>query len=84
MKNRRKKFAIDLTVTLVVEELSSELSADPTVLLKEFVASKTGALLYDDSSKLWWRGSSDIAEMYKKRSILRIVIDRPHHFVYNE
>ena len=62
----QKKFAVDAMVTLVVEELADDLNIPPTIMLKDFVASKTGALLYDESSKLWWNGSSYIADMYKK------------------
>lgn len=66
----QKKFAVDAVVTLVVEELVNDLKLDPTIILKDFVASKTGALLYDESSKLWWNGSSYIADMYKKEICL--------------
>ncbi|MCM1180808.1 MAG: hypothetical protein NC347_11160 [Clostridium sp.] len=62
----QRKFAVDAMVTLVVEELADELKLDPTTTLKEFVASKTGALLYDESSKLWWNGPSYIVNMYKE------------------
>ena len=62
----QKKFAVDAMVTLVVEELANDLKLNPTTVLRNFVASKTGALLYDESSKLWWNGPSYIADMYKK------------------
>ncbi len=62
----QKKFAVDAMVTLVVEELVNDLKLDPSTVLKDFVASKTGALLYDESSKLWWNGPAYIADMYKK------------------
>ncbi len=62
----QKKFAVDVMVTLVVEELVNDLDRDPTTTLKGFVASNTGTLLYDESSKLWWNGPSYIADMYKK------------------
>lgn len=62
----QKKFAIDAMVTLVVEELEEESGCAPDVVLKEFVSSKTGALLYDESSKLWWNGPAYVAEMYRK------------------
>lgn len=62
----QKKFAVDAAVTLAVEELVHDLNADPTTMLRDFVASRTGCLLYDESSKLWWRGPSYIANMYKK------------------
>lgn len=64
--DEQKKFAVDVTVTLVVEELVKDLKLEPSVALKDFVSSKTGALLYDESSKLWWNGPAYIADMYKK------------------
>jgi hypothetical protein len=67
----QKKFALDATVTLVVEELVNDLNLDSTTVLKEFVASKTGALLYDESSKLWWNGPSYIAALYKDEIKMR-------------
>lgn len=62
----QKKYAIDLMITMVVEELSEELQVDSKEMLSRFIASSTGELLYDEESKLWWSGPSDIAEMYKK------------------
>ncbi len=62
----QKKFAIDAMVALVVEELARDLKIDRATALKEFVASRTGALLYDEESKLWWNGPSYIAELYKE------------------
>lgn len=60
-----KKNAIDLMIMIVVDELAEDLQLDITQLLPQFVASKTGKLLYDETSKLWWSGPSDIAQMYK-------------------
>ena len=60
-----KKNAIDLMVTMVVDELAEEMHINPTELLPKFVVSRTGKLLYDETSKLWWSGPADIAEMYK-------------------
>lgn len=48
----QKKFAIDAMVALVIEEQANALKIGPTTILKDFVASKAGALLYDESSKL--------------------------------
>ena len=62
----QKKFAVDAMVTLVVEELVNDLKLNPTTVLRDFIASRTGALLYDESSKLWWNGPSYIADMYKR------------------
>ena len=61
----QKKFAVDATVALVVEELSRDSGLPPAAILKDFVISKTGVLLYDESSKLWWNGPSYIADMYR-------------------
>lgn len=64
--DEQKKFAVDAMVTLVVEELAYDLNLESTEILKDFVASKTGTLLYDESSKLWGIGPSYVAEMYKE------------------
>lgn len=61
-----KKNAIDLIITMVVDELSEDMQVPASELLPLFIVSKTGKLLYDESSKLWWSGPSDIAQMFKK------------------
>ena len=61
-----KNNTIDLGVTMVVDELAEDMQQNPTELLPKFLASKTGKLLYEESSKLWWNGPSDIAEMFKQ------------------
>lgn len=65
ISEERKKNAIDLMVMMVVDELSEDMHRKPSELLPEFVCSQTGRLLYDEESRLWWSGSSDIVEMYK-------------------
>ena len=50
---------------MVVEELSEDLGKPTGDILTEFVESKTGKLLYNEDSKLWWNGPSYIAELYK-------------------
>lgn len=62
----QKKYTIDLTITLVVEEIEDKLDMDLAKALHDLVPSETGKLLYDESSKLWWYGPSYIAEMYLK------------------
>lgn len=61
-----KKNAVDLLVMMVVDELCDELHKKPAELLPEFVTSRTGRLLYDEESRLWWSGPSDIAQMFKE------------------
>lgn len=58
--------AIDMLVTLIVEELSEDLQLEPDEAFSRFVLSKTGKLLYDEDSRLWWNGPSYIADMYKE------------------
>lgn len=70
-----KNNAVDMLVTLIVEELSEDLQIGPDEAFSRFVLSETGELLYDEESKLWWNGPSYIADMYKnecKRKCLEI------------
>lgn len=60
-----KNNAIDMLITLIVDELTTDLQMEPDEAFSKFVSSKTGELLYDEESKLWWSGPSDIAEMFK-------------------
>lgn len=66
ISEEKKKNAIDLLVTMVVEELSEDMGRKPGELLPQFLLSRTGRLLYEESSKLWWSGPSDIAEMFRQ------------------
>lgn len=59
------KNTIDLLVMMVVDELAENLQIKPAELLPKFIVSQTGKLLYDEESKLWWSGPSDIAEMFQ-------------------
>ena len=65
MSRDRLNTTIDLMIAVVVEELSRAMNADRDKTLVDFITSDTGRLLYDESSKLWWRGPSDIASMYE-------------------
>lgn len=65
-EKQRENNAIDLLVTLIVGELSEDLKMNPDEVFSKFVSSRTGALLYDEESKLWWNGPSYIADMYKE------------------
>jgi hypothetical protein len=65
----QKNYAIDAIVTLAVDEIALETGEDSSLILPEFIASKTAAALYDESSKLWWNGPAYIAEMYLKEKL---------------
>lgn len=66
LTEEQKAFAIDMMTTLVVEALVEELEMDSNRVLSDFILSKTGRLLYDESSKLWWNGPAYIVQMYKE------------------
>ncbi len=57
--------AIDMLVPLIVEELVEDLNIEPDEAFFKFVSSKTGELLYDKDSNLWWNGPSYIVELYE-------------------
>lgn len=60
-----KNNAIDMLITLIVEELSDDLKIEPDEMFSRFISSKTGLMLYDENTRLWWDGPSYIADMYK-------------------
>ena len=53
-----------LLKTMTVEEISEDTGRDLKDVLCDFLSSKTGKALYDDSTKLWCNGPSYIAELY--------------------
>ena len=57
-------YTIDLLIVMVVEEIAEETGRDRKDILIDFLSSKTGKFLYDETTKLWWSGPSYIAEMY--------------------
>ena len=64
ISKERLNYTIDLFITMAVEEISVFTGKDSKEVLADFLASKTGKALYDDTTKLWWTGPSYIAEMY--------------------
>ena len=65
MTNEKKLFAMDLATLMTVEQLANETKKSQEEILLSFMKSNTAKMLYDDSTKLWWDGSSAIAEEYK-------------------
>ena len=57
-------YTIDLLITMTVEEIAEDTGNDLKDVLCDFLSSKTGKALYDDSTKLWCNGPSYIAELY--------------------
>ena len=64
LSKERMDYTIDLLIAMVVEELAEETGRDRKDILIDFLSSKTGKFLYDETTKLWWSGPSYIAEMY--------------------
>ena len=64
LSKERMDYTIDLLIAMVVEELAEETGRDRKDVLIDFLSSKTGKFLYDETTKLWWSGPSYIAEMY--------------------
>ncbi len=58
--------AMDLMAMMVVEEVESRFDESENQLLVSFMNSIQGRMLYDDSTKLWWCGPSEIAANYEK------------------
>ena len=64
ISKERLHYTIDLLITMAVEEISVFTGKDSKEVLADFLASKTGKALYDETTKLWWTGPSYLAEMY--------------------
>ena len=64
LSKERMDYTIDLLIAMVVEELAEEIGRDRKDVLIDFLSSKTGKFLYDETTKLWRSGPSYIAEMY--------------------
>ena len=56
--------AIDMNISMAVDDLSEILHKPVEVILPQFLQSRTCAILYDQESKLWWDGPSAIVELY--------------------
>lgn len=64
LSKERMDYTIDLLIAMVVEEIAEETGKDRKDILIDFLSSKTGKFLYDETTKLWWSGPSYIAELY--------------------
>ena len=71
ISKERLHYTIDLLITMAVEEISVFTGKDSKEVLADFLASKTGKALYDDTTKLWWAGPSYLAEMYLEEIALK-------------
>lgn len=60
-----KEIAMDLVAKMAVEQIAKEQNKDVEEVLISFMESKTGQMVYDNSTKLWWDGPVAVAEEYK-------------------
>ena len=64
----KENAAIDMNISMVVEDLAEILHKPEEEILAQFLQSGTCATLYDRESKLWWDGPSAIVELYLKET----------------
>ena len=60
----KENAAIDMIISMVVEDLSEALHIPVEEMLPKFLQSETCAMLYNRESKLWWDGPAAIAALY--------------------
>ena len=56
--------AMNCVAAMAIEELAQLDHTDASTAAAGFLASKTAERLFDDSTKLWWDGSSTIVDDY--------------------
>ncbi len=64
LTQEKLNYTIDLLITMVTEEIAEETGKDRKEVLTDFLCSKTGMALYDESTKLWCNGPAYISELY--------------------
>ena len=64
----KENSAIDMNISMVVEDLAEILNMTEEEILTDFLQSDTCRLLYDRDSKLWWCGPSEIADSFLKEA----------------
>ena len=68
ISKEKMNYTIDLLITMVVEEIAEDTGEEPQKVLLDFLSSKTGKALYDESTKLWCNGPSYIADLYMEET----------------
>ncbi len=68
ISRERIETSMDLVAMMVVEELERRQGKDEDELIVSFLRSRQGEMLYDDSTKTWWSGPSEIAAQYEAAS----------------
>ncbi|MBR0496475.1 MAG: hypothetical protein IJJ71_09910 [Treponema sp.] len=66
--NEKILAAMDLSVTLAVQEIAEKTNVSLSSALLSFMESNTGRMIYDDSTKLWAEGPSSITDTFLKET----------------
>lgn len=64
VSKEKMNYTIDLLITMVTDEIAEETGRDRKEVLTDFLCSKTGKALYDETTRLWCNGPSYIVELY--------------------
>ena len=64
ISKEKMNYTIDLLITMVTDEIAEETGRDRKEVLTDFLCSKTGKALYDETTRLWCNGPSYIVELY--------------------
>ncbi len=65
ISRERIEASMDLMAMMVIEELEQREGKDEDELIVSFLQSQQGRMLYDDSTKTWWSGPSEISAQYE-------------------
>ena len=60
------KNTMDLLAAMAASDIAADLDISNTQALAGLLSSRTGRMLYDEETKLWWDGPAAIAELYEK------------------
>ncbi|MDO4284497.1 MAG: hypothetical protein Q4C60_04090 [Eubacteriales bacterium] len=58
--------AMELTAVMAVSSIAQKQGRSETDVLKEFLASQTGKMLFDEETKLWCDGPAYVAFEYER------------------
>ncbi len=65
ISRERIETSMDLMAMMIIEELEQREGKDEDELIVSFFRSRQGEMLYDDSTKTWWSGPSEISAQYE-------------------
>ena len=60
------KNTMDLLAAMAAEQIAADTGVSDTRALGGLLSSRTGQMLYDEETKLWWDGPAAIADLYEK------------------